>query len=281
MQPSWDTGGRRPAGKRLGQHFLVDRAAIRRIVGALELRADDAVLEIGPGRGALTEALIDVAGRIAAIELDRVLAASLRRRFSASLVLIESDILRVPLAAALEALGHARAERIVVVGNLPYNISKPLTQKLIAERENVSRAVLMFQREVAQRLTAGPGSPAYGPLGILAGSVFDVETLFDLPPRAFRPPPRVHSTVTRWNVREDPPSSAEERHLRACLQATFARRRRTLRNNLLVALGSAELVEELLRETELDGSCRAEQLAPEALRRLASRWSDGWRVPGR
>lgn len=233
------------------------------------------MIEIGPGRGALTEALIRSAGKIAAIEVDRDLAAELRRRFSPDeLFLVEADVLRVDLSHVLDGLDPSRGSRLGVVGNLPYNISKPVVQKLIRERAHVDRAVLMFQREVARRLTAAPGGRCYGPLGILAGQAYRIREQFDLPPRAFRPPPKVTSTVTVWNRREDPALDDDtESRLRLCLAVCFARRRRTLRNNLRGALGDGASADRLLRASDLDGELRAEAIPPEGFLRLARNWN--------
>jgi 16S rRNA (adenine1518-N6/adenine1519-N6)-dimethyltransferase len=263
------------AKRSLGQHFLVARGAIHRIVHALGLRPGEPLLEIGPGRGALTASLVDTVGRIAAVELDHELASALRHRFDPRrLVLIERDILKVDLGEVLRALDAPPGARLVIAGNLPYNISKPVAQKLIAERARIERGVLMFQREVAGRLTAGACGRGYGPLGILARRAFRVERLFDLPPRAFSPPPQVTSTVTRWCVRPGPLTREEERRLRCVLAACFARRRKTLRNNLLVALGDATRADALLAAAALDGSRRAESLPAAAFGRLAALWED-------
>ena len=260
-----------PARKSLGQHFLVDRAAIRRIVVALEASADTPVLEIGPGRGALTGDLVAAAGRIAAVELDRALAARLRERHpSAELLLYEQDVLDLDLAGVAPALG--RVGPLHVAGNLPYNVSKPVADKLVRERRAVGRCVLMFQREVAQRLTATPASRAYGPLTVLVGAAYAVRVLLELRPGAFRPPPAVDSTVTVWDALDDPAFDPRaEAALRRTLAASFARRRATLGNNLRAALGTAES-SRLLEEAGIDGSRRAEALAPAELRRLAALW---------
>jgi 16S rRNA (adenine1518-N6/adenine1519-N6)-dimethyltransferase len=262
------------AKKSLGQHFLIDRRSVARIVRALGVRNDDPVLEIGPGRGALTTALVRSAGRIAAVELDATLAGSLRRRFGEDcLVLFEQDVLGLELAQVLDSLGVDSERRLLVVGNLPYNISKPVVRKLIRERDRVARAVLMFQREVAVRLTAQPGRRAYGPLTVLAGLAFRIETLFDLPPRAFSPAPRVVSTVTRWNPSDaDVPPDEELRRLREVLQVSFASRRRTLRNNLRHALADRERAERLLEAARIDGALRAEAIRPAEFLRLAALW---------
>jgi 16S rRNA (adenine1518-N6/adenine1519-N6)-dimethyltransferase len=265
-----------PSRRSLGQHFLIDRHAVRRIVAALEPRADEHVLEIGPGRGALTGELVRVAGRMAAVEFDATLVAGLRQRFDGDrLVLFERDVLRLELGAVLSALGAAHDGRLVVAGNLPYSISKPIVQMLIRERSRIDRAVLMFQREVADRITAGPGSRDYGPLGILAGFAFRIESLFDLPPRAFTPRPRIFSTVTRWSPRHEPSlGEGFERKLRGVLAACFARRRRTLRNNLRSALADPSAVDRLLAAAEIDGELRAEAVPPAGFLRLAALWDE-------
>jgi 16S rRNA (adenine1518-N6/adenine1519-N6)-dimethyltransferase len=260
----------------LGQHFLVDRKAVRRIVAALAPRPGEPLLEIGPGRGALTGALLEAAGRLAAVELDPSLAARLRRRFDPDcLLLFEQNVLRLDPSAVLDALGATSGARLVVAGNLPYHISKPLAQMMIRERARIDRAALMFQREVAARLTAAPGSRSYGPLGILAGMAYRIELLFDLPPRAFSPPPQVVSSVTRWSVRESPPlTGEEEQRLRTVLAVCFARRRRTLRNNLRSRFGDEAHVDRLLAGAGIDGGLRAEAVSPTAFRRLAARWGE-------
>jgi 16S rRNA (adenine1518-N6/adenine1519-N6)-dimethyltransferase len=258
----------------LGQHFLVDRSAVRRIVAALDPRPGDAVLEIGPGRGALTARLVESAGRIAAIELDPELCAALRQRFGPErLVLLHGDVLGCDLAGLGGRL-ELGTRPLLIAGNLPYSISKPVAQKLIRERAHVERAVLMFQSEVAERVAAGPGSRRYGPLSVLAGCAFRVRALFEIGPGAFRPPPQVRSTVTRWDRRRDSPLDLDadaEARLRACLAACFARRRRTLHNNLRTALGD-ERAAALLDRAAIDGARRAESLAADEFLRLAAAW---------
>jgi len=243
--------------RRFGQHFLVDPNAVRRIVAAMGSLGTAPVVEIGPGRGVLTAPLLQALGHLIAIEIDRDLAADLGRRFSGtSLTLVEADVLDV----ALESLA---GEPVRLVGNLPYNVSKPIADKIVRERAFVAGAVLMFQREVAERLIAKPGRRAFGPLTVLVGEAFQVDRLFDLGPAAFRPAPAVSSTVTRWTPRADAFSSAPEEGLRAALRAGFAHRRRTLRNNVDPLL---------LERAGIDGGLRAEALPPEAWRRLARLW---------
>jgi 16S rRNA (adenine1518-N6/adenine1519-N6)-dimethyltransferase len=264
-----------PPRRRFGQNFLVDRAAASRIVDSLAPGADEPVFEIGPGRGALTEALLQRVDRIAATELDRDLVRLLRARFPAErLVLLEEDVLRLPFSRVAAALDRRDTTRLVIAGNLPYNISKPVAQKLVSEREQVERAVLTFQREVADRLLANHGSRRYGPLAVMTGRCFRIEKIFDLRPGAFRPRPRVVSTVTRWTRREGPPLLPEqENRLRRCLSAAFAHRRQTLLKNLRRVLPGGEAgAREILDSAGLDGSLRAEAVSPEGFERLAAAW---------
>jgi 16S rRNA (adenine1518-N6/adenine1519-N6)-dimethyltransferase len=255
--------------KRFGQNFLTDPSAIRRIVAALAPSPSENVLEIGPGRGALTDALLAALPSVTAIEIDRDLAASLAARYP-------EDRLRLIVADVREvALLPLAAERpLVVAGNLPYNVSKPLAMKLVDERHAVLRAVLMFQREVADRLTAQPGTGAYGPLTVLTGRAYRITRLFDLPPGAFHPRPKVVSSVTHWIPREPEALPADLiAPLRAVLRSSFARRRQTLQRNLRDAVpGGAAAVARLLNEAGLDGSLRAEAIAPEGFVALARLW---------
>ncbi len=229
------------------------------------------MLEIGPGRGALTAALTEAAGRVVAVELDASLATQLGKHLAErELVVVRDDILKLGLGELASRFGTAAW---AVAGNLPYNISKPLALKLVRERAAVDRAVLMFQREVAIRITASPGTKAYAPLSVLCGETYEVRRLFDLPPAAFRPRPKVDSTVTAW--RRKPLSaltSEQERRLSDCLAVCFAQRRKTLRNNLRWRLRSDQAVEELLAAAGLDGSVRAEAVPPDGFRRLADAW---------
>ena len=254
-----------PPRRRFGQNFLVDPRAVARIVEAARAGAGERVVEIGPGRGALTEALLASGLSLLAVEIDHDLASALRRRHAgAPLEIFEDDILRV----ALGSLG----DKLVVVGNLPYNISKPVAMKLVRERASIARAVLMFQREVAERLTAVPGTAAYGPLTVLAGRAFAIERLFDLPPSAFRPRPKVDSTVTRWVPRpaeQLPPALAPA--LEQVLRAAFAHRRQTLLKNLRAGLpDGAARAAGWLDAARLDGGLRAEAVSPEEFVALAS-----------
>ena len=245
-----------PPLKRLGQHFLVDKTAIARIVEAARPEADERIVEIGPGRGALTEPLLERHPPLTVVEFDRALAAWWSARAAdAPLTVLAADALKLDWARIDAPCGF------VLISNLPYNISKPLALKLCDEVERVRRAVLMFQREVAQRLLASAGSKEYGPLGILCSHLFAIHRAFDLEPRAFRPSPEVRSTVTIWQRLESRPSAQRLTELRRLLAAAFLRRRKTLRGNLRSSGWPISRVDRALERLGLPASCRAEQIA--------------------
>ena len=177
------------AKKSLGQNFLRDDTVVRRIVDALDLRSGDTVIEIGPGRGALTEKLLDTGAKVIAIELDRELVPALRVQFhfQPNFRVVEADVLETDFA---ELSGSSTNGAIKLVGNLPYNISTPILQRLIDQRYLFSGLVLMFQREVVERITASPGGKERGFLSVLVENAFTSEHLFDVPPPAFQPVPR-------------------------------------------------------------------------------------------
>jgi 16S rRNA (adenine1518-N6/adenine1519-N6)-dimethyltransferase len=220
------------AKKRLGQNFLVDERYARRIINALAPRADETVLEIGPGSGALTTPLVESGARVVAVEFDRELVTLLRGRFAgrANFTLVEADALEVDFCSAVEPAATAR-----VVANLPYNVSTAILQRLIGQRRCIGEMVLMLQREVVERITAPPGSTDRGYLTVLVEAFCRAEALFDVPPAAFRPVPKVWSTVTRLRVREDSPEGADEPLLWRVVSAGFAQRRKTIHNNLRAA----------------------------------------------
>lgn len=238
--------------RRFGQNFLQDAHAIDRIVDAVRLEEGDRLIEIGPGRGALTAPLIERFGRLTAIEVDRDLAADLRRRFGDALTLIEGDVLEIPLEG-----------RFALVGNLPYNVSKPIAMRLFELRAQLASAVLMFQREVADKLCARPGEAAYGALSVLLAHAFRIEPLLRLGPGSFRPRPRVDSTVTRWRPLETLLDDARATALRGLLRPAFAHRRKRLASNLAAPFGDREAAERALAACGLEPGARAEHVSPE------------------
>lgn len=251
---------------RLGQHFLVDAQAAGRIVAALGAIGSRSVVEIGAGRGAITGALAARAAQVTAIELDRELAASLRREFApARVTVVEQDVLQFDFAAASAGVG----ERLLVAGNLPYYITAPILLKLGASHAALDTAVLTVQREVADRVTAAPGSRDYGLLTVTVQMYGPVERLFSLPPSAFSPPPQVHSTVFRWRFA---PRFAELRVPEAgfsrFLRQIFAQKRKTLANNLRAAGISSNRAAESLAGAGIGAQARAEAVSMEALAAL-------------
>jgi len=214
------------ARKRFGQHFLVDAGVVEAIVSAIDPREGDRLIEIGPGLAALTDALLRRVGTLTAIEIDRDLASRLRGRYGARVELIEADALKVDFAR----LGGAGALR--VVGNLPYNISSPLLVHLLDARACVIDQHFMLQKEVVDRIVAGPGRASYGRLGVLMQAYYDVESLFDVAPESFDPPPKVRSAVLRMLPLREPPALAPAL-LSEVLAAAFGQRRKMLRNTLL------------------------------------------------
>jgi 16S rRNA (adenine1518-N6/adenine1519-N6)-dimethyltransferase len=252
------------AKKRLGQNFLVDETYARRIVGALAPRAGETIVEIGPGRGALTALLLEGGARVVAVELDRELVPVLSGRFAGrdNFKLVEADALSLDFCAAVEPAASAR-----VVANLPYNISTAILQRLVEQRRCVTEMVLMLQREVVERITAPPGSAERGYLTVLVEAFCEAEALFDVPPGAFRPVPKVWSAVARLRVREGAASELDEGLFPRLVSAGFAQKRKTILNNLRSAPEQLRaLVEEsggaeaVLEAAGIDPRRRAEAL---------------------
>lgn len=239
--------------KRFGQNFLTDHSVIDRIAGAIAARSSDHLVEIGPGQGALTEALAPVGCQLDVIELDRDLIAGLLAAFSIypDFTLHSADALNFDFASLA-----VNGEPLRVVGNLPYNISTPLIFKLLDNAGIIRDMHFMLQLEVVQRLAASPGNKHWGRLGIMAQYHCQVEQLFDVPPEAFNPPPRVQSAIVRLTPHvERPWPECDETRLRQVVQASFAQRRKTLRNNLKGLIdGSA------LEQLGIDPGARAETL---------------------
>ncbi|GMV37300.1 MAG: ribosomal RNA small subunit methyltransferase A [Fimbriimonadales bacterium] len=249
--------------KAWGQHFLCDRNALRRIVDAAELAEGEAVLEIGPGLGALTEALLARGHSVVAVERDPHLVDSLRAWAAPGLEIVHADFLRYDLEEALTKGVES------VVSNLPYCITTPVLERLLPERR-IRRMVLTVQREVADRLRAAPGSREYGSLSVFAQHHTVVRSLFTLSPRLFYPPPEVESAVVRMDRRQSGMSEGEERCLRDIVRAAFGGRRKTLRNSLQT-LVSRERAEALLAEVGVDPQRRAETLSVDTFEELARR----------
>jgi 16S rRNA (adenine1518-N6/adenine1519-N6)-dimethyltransferase len=248
---------------KLGQNFLVSPTAPRAIVDALGDLSQATVIEIGPGKGVLTSLLAPRAKQLIAVELDPALAASLQHNFAGSpMEILCQDILTVDLTQ----LAAQRGVRLQVVGNLPYYISSPILMHLFAHSSVIDRAVLMAQREVAERIVAAPGSSAYGLLSALTQMYATVENLFTLPPEAFAPPPEVYSTVFRLTMhsRFDELGVEPAAFLRF-LRQIFALKRKTLANNLRASGLGPAVVDAAFRQCALDVQARAEAVSLEGM----------------
>ena len=223
--------------KRLGQHFLKDPRTVERIVKALDPAADETIVEIGPGTGALTAELIERAGRVVAVEFDQNLEPLLRERFAAAenFKLVMADALTADLCAEIQPARQAR-----LAANLPYNISTAILQRLISQRECITEMVVMLQREVVERVLAPPGSSKRGFLSVIVEAYADTEKLFDVAPGAFRPPPKVWSSVMRLTFK--PRVVANEELFWETVSAGFAQKRKTILNNLRHASGRLQEV---------------------------------------
>lgn len=211
--------------KRFGQHFLTDESVIDRIVDAIDPRPGQAVVEIGPGLGAMTRPLAERLDRLSVIELDRDLAQRLRRQ--PKLDVIEADVLKVDI----EALAAERGQPLRIVGNLPYNISTPILFHLLEAVEHVVDQHFMLQKEVVERMAAGPGGKEYGRLSVMLQWRYRIESLFDVPPESFDPPPRVDSAIVRmrpWRAPRALPAGVLEELVRVA----FSQRRKLLRHTL-------------------------------------------------
>ena len=246
-----------PVRKSLGQHFLSDRRILGRIVDALEPRRDETVIEIGPGRGALTEILRERAGRVIAIEVDRALAAILREEYAGSNVeIVEADVLETDLGAVANG-------PFALVGNVPYYITTPILFQAL-QRPRASRAVYLVQREVAERMAAAPGERAYGALSANLQALAKSEIVFRVPAGAFQPPPNVESAVVRVSPLEAPVITAdEERPFRELVQAAFGFRRKQMRRVVrqLEPMESGE-ADALLERAGIAPEARPETITP-------------------
>ena len=254
----------------LGQNFLVDASVIERVVSASGVASGDTVVEIGPGRGALTGSLKDRAERLVLIEKDDHLAARHEARFEgdANVAVVHGDALRIR-PGELPFPGPYR-----VVANLPYNVGGRITMHLLEEwRGQVLSATLMFQREVAARLVAPAGTSPYGALSVLVQSFAEVWSLFAVPPEAFRPVPRVQSRVVRFRPRDVPSwEGLDYEHFRRVVHGGFAFRRKTLYNSLQMASGvpdSAEEIHAALTSAGIDPSLRGDAVPVDDWVRLA------------
>lgn len=252
-----------PALKRLGQHFLVDPNIVRKIVALADVDADSTVLEIGPGRGILTDALCRAARRVIAVEVDPRLHAYLTERAG------EWPNVELHRADALEFPMELVPPGTVVVANLPYYISTPLLFRLLEHRRRLPRLVLMLQAEVADRLVVRPGSPEYGALSVTAQYAADVTSAFRVSAQCFRPRPEVASAVVLLRAKERSDSPAAEEAFRSLVKAAFTHRRKTLFNSLRDQRYDPHHLAPALERAGIEPSVRAETLSVEQFIRLA------------
>ncbi|MDB5883244.1 MAG: ksgA [Ramlibacter sp.] len=212
--------------KRFGQHFLADAAIIDAIVRAIDPRPGQAMVEIGPGLAALTQPLAERLGRLTVIELDRDLAARLRKH--SQLTVVEADVLKVDFAQLAQACGSAKLR---VVGNLPYNISTPILFHLLDFVSSIEDQHFMLQKEVVERMVARPATGDYGRLSVMLQWRYEMENVLSVPPESFEPPPRVDSAVVRMLPRAAP-APVDEKLLSELVQVAFSQRRKLLRHTL-------------------------------------------------
>ena len=260
--------------KRFGQNFLTDKSIVKRIISALNPQSHETIVEIGPGRGALTEPLIQLAGNLIAIEFDRNLIPVLVDAFGrkGNFKLVHSDALITDICAEIRPAIKAR-----IVANLPYNIATAVLQRLIAQRECLTELILMLQREVVDRITAPPGSAERGYLSVFVEAYCETEKLFEVSPGSFHPVPKVWSTVVRLTMRPEIAGEVKDENLLwQVVSAGFAQRRKTILNSLrsaptplqerLKAHGGASIV---LYRAEVDLKRRAETLGLDDWARIA------------
>jgi 16S rRNA (adenine1518-N6/adenine1519-N6)-dimethyltransferase len=262
---SMAVGSRRQA---LGQHFLRDAGIARAIVDLVAPTAADLAVEIGPGEGALTSELARRAGRVIALEVDPVLVARLRPRFP-GVEIVEADARGWDYGTLAAPPGG----RVLVVGNLPYSVGKPILAALVAARTAIDTMALMLQREVAERVAAAPGSRVYGSLSVLTQIYCDVALALRAPAGAFRPPPKVESAVVRLDVLSSPRVDlTDERRFHVIVRAAFAQRRKMLANALAAGLGRRiEDLRAAIESAGIDPSRRAETLTISEFAALTSR----------
>jgi 16S rRNA (adenine1518-N6/adenine1519-N6)-dimethyltransferase len=260
--------------KRFGQHFLHDPGIIRRIVDAIAPAPGQRLVEVGPGRGALTWSLLSRAKDMDVIEIDRDLAETLRAdpRADAHLRIHVENVLDTDFVAL-----RGNGPPLRIVGNLPYNISTPLLFKLLQQRSAILDMHFMLQREVVERMAAQPGGKEYGRLTVMLAAYAEVEALFDVGPGAFQPPPKVWSAIVRLRPAAGPRfDMGDDGALRTLVTAAFSYRRKTLKNGLKTLLTGEEIV-----ACDIDPQMRPETLTPVQFGRLAAQYSRLRRDPAR
>jgi 16S rRNA (adenine1518-N6/adenine1519-N6)-dimethyltransferase len=260
------------AKKSLGQHWLVDGGVLRRIASAADFTDEDTVIEVGPGRGALTEHLANRASHLIAVELDRKLAPALAEKYrdAPNVSVLERDVLETPVEDILNEGGGGLP--YVVVGNLPYNVGSAIVRKFLTASVRPRWLLVMLQAEVAERMAAKPGDMSA--LAVETQIYAEPRVLFRIPPKAFRPPPKVQSALLRLDVREMLEVEVDDREaFMDLVHAGFAAPRKRLRNSLAVGLRTpAPAADAILRSANVDGEQRPQMLDLEDWRRLYFAW---------
>lgn len=261
------------AKKSLGQHFLKDKAVIQAAMQMAQIQATDTVIEIGPGKGILTQALLDTGAQVLAIELDPRMVQYLEATLAnPRLTVIQEDVLKVDWRQLL-----AGKPQVKVVANLPYYITSPIVQSLLASRELFQNIVLMVQKEVAERIAAEPGGRTYGILSVAVQVYAEVELGTIVPPAAFDPPPEVHSQLIKLTPRKKISLATSEEVFFRIVRAAFSQRRKTILNSLLAAnllacqtkADQKEKIAQLLETVDIDPAQRPETISIEAYAALA------------
>jgi 16S rRNA (adenine1518-N6/adenine1519-N6)-dimethyltransferase len=261
------------AKKSFGQNFLVDRSFISKIIDAVAPESKDTVIEIGPGHGALTEALLGRCKRLTVIELDKDLIPALNTKFGGheGFEIIAGDVLTIDFSS----ITPSDPQVVKLVANLPYYISTAVLLHLLPFRDRFSNMVLMFQREVVDRMTAAPATSERGFLTVIVEAFFTVEKLFDVPPSAFRPAPKVWSSVARLRPKADVgPLSGKEANFEKLVGAAFRQKRKTILNNLKSTADELNIDDpsQLLPDVNIEPQRRAETLTVDEWTRLFSKW---------
>lgn len=260
--------------KSLGQNFLIDGNILDKIVTSAGIDENTAVIEIGPGIGALTEKLAQKAGKVVAIEIDKNLIPILSETLSAynNVKVINEDVLKISLVDLISS-EFSEYDSIKIVANLPYYITSPIIIKLLTDKINVDSITILIQKEVAERINATPGGKEYGSLTILIKYYAEAKIMFNVPQSVFIPQPNVESSVLKLNIRGTPPVSVEnEKYFFELVRASFKHRRKTLLNNLinnLIGKNNKNIIEEALQEANIDGSRRAETLSFQEFAKLS------------
>lgn len=278
-------------GERHGQHYLIDRRVIDGIIGKLAPRSDDRIVEIGPGKGALTLPLAPRCAALAAIEIDARLARAIAARLDAPLLdlgdldspragalreggpfVIRADALELSYAALARYLGLDPGDRLRIVGNLPYGVATALVQRMVSERAWIADALVMVQSEVAERMVATPGTKAYGPLGVLLALTTEATKLFTIGPGAFAPRPKIRSTIVHLRfLAPEPIAFAREGAILEIVKSAFSERRKKAAGLLARKWARPRPeIEAMLLRAGASADARAEAITPASYVRLAA-----------